>query len=330
MTDCISIIVPVYNVELYLEECLKSIVNQSYKNIEIILVDDGSTDTSGGICDNYAKKDRRVRVIHQKNGGLSVARNTAIKIATGEYVAFIDSDDYIDSCYIERLYSLMCEYHADIAVCRFRYCYGRTEVPKDGKSAVFSYTRAEALKVLLAENEFGHYSHQKIFRTSFVKKYMFPEGRIYEDVATTYKYFSQADRVVYTQEQLYIYRQREGSIIAGAYTSKNKFDVLDALDEMQDYFDLNYPDIAEYVLVPKMFYYLHTLARLPEDKSLYPEERKRVKQFIANNRVKALRFHDMPKSTKKKILLSFMGEKIYKKVWSMQKHQFAKIIKIDS
>ncbi len=329
MNACVSIIVPVYNVEIYLEKCLQSIINQSYKNIEIILVDDGSTDVSGQICDDYAKKDHRIKVIHQKNSGLSAARNTGTVAAIGQYITYIDSDDYISCDYIETLYSLIEKKHADISICRFRYVYGIDEEDTDGKDATFIYNKEEALKVLLSEKEFGHYTHQKMFKKEIVQKYPFPEGKIYEDIATTYLYFSEANMVAYTQRQLYFYRQRPGSIITGAYDKKSKFDVLNTLDKMQYYFDVNYPDIAEYVLVPKMFYYLHTFARLPENKTLYPEERKRIKQFIINNRFKSLRFNDMPKSTKKKILLSFMGEKIYRKVWSIQKYQLEKRIKIN-
>lgn len=328
MNECISIIVPVYNVEQYLDECIQSIINQTYSNLEIILIDDGSTDSSSKMCDCYANQDSRIKVIHQKNAGLSAARNIGTNMATGQYITYIDSDDYIAKDYIECLYEMIEKYNADIAICRFRYVYGTNEEDVDGKEAIFSYNKTEALRTLLLENEFGHYTHQKLFKKEIVQQYPFPVGKIYEDIATTYLYFDAANTIVYSQKQLYYYRQRPGSIITGAYNEKNKFDVLNTLDSMEEFLRKKHPDLVSYMIVPKMFYYLHTYARLPEDSSSYLEEQEKVKKYIKNNRANALRFPNMPKSTKKKILLSYMGGKIYRKVWKLQKEQLAKKMEI--
>ena len=137
--DLISVIVPVYNVELYLQQCIDSILNQTYSNLEIILIDDGSTDNSSIICDINLEKDHRIKVIHKQNGGLSNARNVGVKNAQGKFVAFIDSDDYISEDYIEVLYRLICKYNADISVCRFRYVFGNVEDQVDGKNKEFKY-----------------------------------------------------------------------------------------------------------------------------------------------------------------------------------------------
>ena len=124
----ISVIVPVYNVEKYLPQCLNSIINQTYKNIEVVLVDDGSTDDSGNICEEYKKNDERIIVVHQKNSGLSAARNVGIEISTGEYITFIDSDDYISPDYIENLYSALEQYSADIAICDLKKVSEKVEL----------------------------------------------------------------------------------------------------------------------------------------------------------------------------------------------------------
>lgn len=310
--DLISVIVPIYNVELYLQKCIDSILNQTYSNLEIILVDDGSTDSSSIICDMYLEKDNRIKVIHKKNGGLSNARNIGVKNAQGKYVAFIDSDDYISEDYIESLYRLICEYSADISVCRFRYVFGDVEDQIDGKKKEFKYDKIEALKVLFLEREFGHYAHQKLFSKELAEKYPYPENTVYEDVANTYLKFEDAKVVAYTQRQLYFYRQRPGSIIS--QINKTNFDVIDHVDEIQNHIKENLPEILSYTEGLKVFYYLHTLARLPyEDK--FEFLRAKIKKYIRENRWKLMKSNKISRKLKIQLLLSIFGEKTYKKVW---------------
>ena len=180
----VSIIIPVYNVEKYLDKCLDSVVNQTYTNLEIILVDDGSPDRCPAICDEWKSRDSRIKVIHQPNGGLSRARNAGLKIATGEFIGFVDSDDWIEPDMYETLLSTMLETGADIVVCNF-YC---EEVNSDAfiqkpKSPVIErYTAEEALKLLISEKTFIHpVVWNKLFRKHLLTNLLFPEDKIYED-----------------------------------------------------------------------------------------------------------------------------------------------------
>ena len=136
----VSIIVPVYNVEKYLERCLDSLINQTLKDIEIILVDDGSTDDSGNICDKYAKKDKRIKVIHKENGGLSDARNIGLSIANGRYLQFVDSDDFIHKQMIEILYNTIINNNADISICDFDKVYENTKIKYNTKEISLNFT----------------------------------------------------------------------------------------------------------------------------------------------------------------------------------------------
>lgn len=212
----ISIIVPVYKVERYLERCINSITSQIYQNLEIILVDDGSPDKSGDICEAFAQGDSRIRVYHKENGGLSDARNFGAERACGEYITFIDSDDYIAQNYIEYLFSLLKTYNADIACCCMTETYGDTADYRinDEISGERILTGKEACRELFGDL----YSVLvtacgKLYKSNIVKKYPFPVGRIHEDEATTCKYYYEADRVAVGNKYLYAYYQNSESIM---------------------------------------------------------------------------------------------------------------------
>lgn len=212
MKDLISVIVPVYNVEEYIRECLNSIINQTYKKLEIILIDDGSTDKSGEICEEYMAKDNRIKVIHQGNAGLSDARNAGIEIATGNYIQFIDSDDYIDEDMLETLYNLIIENDADIAMCS-------NYILKDGikscecSNKKYIYDRKEALKEILIDETIRSYSWNKLAKKELFNEIRFPSKRVFEDVLTTPKLFEKSNKVVFLDTPKYYYRQRKGSIL---------------------------------------------------------------------------------------------------------------------
>lgn len=214
-SELVSVVVPIYNVERYLEECVHSILKQTYHNLEIILVDDGSTDESGKICDALGKLDSRIQVIHKQNGGLSAARNTGIEAATGSYLVFIDSDDYIENQYVEKLYRSLEENRSDIAVC------GYNRVSEDGKILFRAESMDEpelavekAMKYILDGEKINSCAWNKIYKNNLFHRIRYPEGQNYEDVATTYKVFLEAKRVSLIPDCLYFYRQREGSIVS--------------------------------------------------------------------------------------------------------------------
>jgi glycosyltransferase involved in cell wall biosynthesis len=211
MSSLISIIVPVYKIEPYLRKCLNSIVRQTYENLEIILVDDGSPDNCGGICDEYAALDSRIKVIHQKNRGLSAARNAGLKIASGEYIGFTDSDDWIDADMFETLYKGSLEYRADITICGYYFVKGNKYREVREEHTVL-YGREDAMHHLLLDETFTNHAWNKLYRRELFKDIYYPDGRTYEDIATTYKLFEKADRVVFLNSCKYYYLQRDDSI----------------------------------------------------------------------------------------------------------------------
>ena len=214
--DLISIIVPVYNVEAYLDRCMESILKQTYKRLEIILVDDGSTDSSGEKCDAYAKQDSRIKVIHKVNGGLSDARNAGLALATGDYIGYVDSDDWINPDMYECMYGACVENNAQLAVCRyFREYQEQTEAGGTGKTVPL--TREDLLKIYISGNdEYIIYNSvwSKLFKRDLVADMIFPKGRNSEDIMYTTKAFCRLERAVYIDRCLYHYvLDREGSIM---------------------------------------------------------------------------------------------------------------------
>ena len=204
MKPLVSIVVPVYNVKEYVFKCLDSLVRQSYEQIEIIVVDDGSTDGSGEICDEFARRDKRAKVFHKKNGGLSSARNYGIKKVTGDYICLVDSDDWVKKDFVAKMVRAAERDDADVVVC------GYNEVVPERK--VLSGEEA-TVKLLVGQENMEIIAWNKMYRRDLFDDVSYPEGENYEDNLTTYKLLSRAGRVVYEAESLYVYREREGSIV---------------------------------------------------------------------------------------------------------------------
>ena len=237
MDDLISVVIPVYNVEKYLEKCLDSVVGQTYGNLEIILVDDGSTDNSGAICDRYAQKDSRVVVIHQKNGGLSKARNVGIDKATGKYISFIDSDDYVGSCYIETLYKALPEDGKGISVCDFLPVETDDAEQIPGTGVWDMGNPEERLEKMYHPQIHGmsFLTTNKLFERSLFTEngILFPEGRVHEDDATIPKIVYFAQRLNYTDAVMYFYRRNPNSIM---HTKARNLDCVLAGKELCSFF----------------------------------------------------------------------------------------------
>ena len=208
--ELISVIIPVFNTEKYLVRCLNSVLIQSYTNLEIILIDDGSMDKSYEICKKYANLDKRIKVIKQENGGASKARNKGISIAKGKYIGFVDSDDIIDRDMFKILYNNMINYNADLSICevtRFN-----TEPIFEHSNETKIYNKEEALKVLLEDKKICSYSVNKLCKKELIKNIKYPEGKLQEDVGTIYKFITNANKIVYTDSKLYGYFTRPGSV----------------------------------------------------------------------------------------------------------------------
>lgn len=281
----VSIIVPVYNSADYLSDCLESILNQSYQNLEIITVNDGSTDNSLEILQEYAKLENQIKIIDQDNQGLSGARNTGIKKATGDYITFIDSDDYVEPLMIDHMMDAIKDTKSDIACCSFR------EVFPDGKKVDFNtghkaktLTTEEALKAMLKEQGFMVSTTMKLFPTKFFKDIKFPEGMLHEDVGTTYKLIMRAKKIAFIPDADYIYVHHSDSIISGF--DNRKFDLIELTDEMCNEIDQKYPELKNTTNERRMRARFSILRQIP---SKHPKVRILVnylkfhKTFITRN-----------------------------------------------
>jgi len=213
-TPLISLIIPVFNVRPYLKQCLESVIGQTYTNLEILIIDDGSTDGSGYICDEYALKDARIKVFHNSNQGLSAARNYGLdhKSHLSEYVAFLDSDDWLDPVAIQTLFEAAYQNQADIVCCRFYYEFISSSIPNINLSQPLVMANNQALKSYICESKIGSISWNKLYRTGLFASVRFPQARIYEDVATIYKTIIAASKLVVVPDILVHYRMRKNSL----------------------------------------------------------------------------------------------------------------------
>lgn len=237
----ISVVVPIYNVEKYLEKCVKSIENQTYKNIEIILVDDGSPDDCGKICDLLSEQDSRIRVIHKKNGGLSSARNAGIDVAQGEYIGFVDSDDTIEPFMYEKLYTSLANNNHLLSVCAVNYVYEdgtiRTKSNLDNDRYFEFY---DAMVEMNTHRIFDMGAWSKLYRRSLFENLRFPEGKLSEDYYIMYKIFERAQGISYVSIPCYNYLQRQNSITK---SSKINHDHEYAAKQQMEYLVKKYPNM---------------------------------------------------------------------------------------
>lgn len=237
----ISIIVPIYNVEPYLRRCVESLLKQSYADFEMILVDDGSPDNCGAICDEYAAMDHRVQVIHKPNGGLSDARNAGLAIARGEYIAFVDSDDWVAEDYLERLRFALSETGADICECDVIKTSGEETSSEQGTPV--AYETEGALTQLINDGVFRQHVWNKLYRREVISDILFPKGKTNEDEFWTYQVFGNAKKVAKISDILYFYFQRPGSIMGETYSLK-RLDALEAKLQRQKYIDTRFPQLS--------------------------------------------------------------------------------------
>lgn len=234
----VSIVVPIYNVEKYLQQCLESIINQTYKHIEILLVNDGSTDNSGKIAEEYAVIDNRIKVIHKKNGGLSSARNAGINKAKGKYIAFIDSDDWIELEFIQVLVNSAEEYNSDIIQCGFLREYTDNKNSFGGNSnkpIINVYTGKEAINDLFNKRNITVMAWNKLYNIKLFNKIRYPENLIHEDEAVIHELLYNSNKVITINTLLYHYRIRSNSITQLSFNPA-KMDIIDALENRKNYF----------------------------------------------------------------------------------------------
>ena len=286
--DLVSVVVPVYNVQDYVFKCLESLAKQSYKNLEIIVVDDGSTDDSGKICDEFAKSDERVKVYHKKNGGLSDARNYGIKKSKGQFVGLVDSDDFVDENFIQEMIVAMKDNDADIVVCGFN-----KEIPKP-----MVVSGKEATKKLLIEQEnIDIVAWNKLYKKSLFldNGIWYPLGMKHEDALTTYKLLAAAQRVVYIDKSLYHYVERKNSIMAEVKTVDRLKIREMAAEEAVGYFDDDeLKEVAEVSLLLSKYAFMDAAIRDEIEKKYFNMNR----EWVLKNRKKFSRNKYLTKKLK--------------------------------
>ncbi len=241
----ISVIIPVYNAEKYLNDCIESVLKQTYKNLEIFLVDDGSPDRSGEICDEYAKKDGRIHVIHKENGGVSSARNCVLKLIKGEYVGFIDSDDFIEENMYEVMFSNLQSEDADIAVCGFVKNFNNGDKQYDNEFHTKEiFEGKNLLDEFLTDEKIGSHSCNKLFKTELFQGIIYPMGRVYEDIAIMHEIFCRAQKVVCLPDNLYNYNIHDGSL-SFSQNSRWAYGLFQAFADRVDYIYDNNLDVSQ-------------------------------------------------------------------------------------
>lgn len=314
MKPLISIIVPVYNVEAYLAKCVDSILAQTYTNLEIILVNDGSSDGCGRICDEYAKQDKRIKVIHKQNGGLSDARNVAIDVATGEFITFIDSDDYVTDDYIMTLYSLIEKYECKVSIALYNtFVEGSKPKVVNRVYREDCQTNIKAIEEMFYQEKYDTASWAKLYHSSlFATGIRYPKGIVYEDLATTYLLIFQSDKVAFCNRRIYNYLLRRDSIEGSSFSSKKMDSALKVCELMESHLDI-LGKVMQAYQCRMMSFFFHLLLKMPDG---YEHRNMLYK------RIKAIRWSVLCNSRARKkarvaSLLSYFGLGVVKGVFHL-------------
>ena len=314
MKPLISIIVPVYNVETYLAKCVDSILAQTYTNLEIFLVNDGSSDCCGKLCDEYAKEDKRIKVIHKKNGGLSDARNVAIDVTTGEFITFIDSDDYVTDDYIMTLYSLIEKYECKVSIALYNtFVEGSKPKVVNRVYREDCQTNIKAIEEMFYQEKYDTASWAKLYHSSlFATGIRYPKGIVYEDLATTYLLIFQSDKVAFCNRRIYNYVLRRDSIEGSSFSSKKMDSALKVCELMESHLDI-LGKVMQAYQCRMMSFFFHLLLKMPDG---YEQRNMLYK------RIKAIRWSVLCNSRARKkarvaSLLSYFGLGVVKGVFHL-------------
>ena len=322
MDEKISVIVPVYNVEQYLERCVDSITNQTYKNLEIILVNDGSTDNSGQLCDELAKKDDRIRIIHKRNGGVSETRNLGIRESNGKYITFIDSDDVVSVKMVEELYSNLLKNDADISVGNVIHNYNINNIYFDGSNNdILLWNNEEALKEFLKAKITSFYPVAKLFKKNIILDLEFNvDFKLAEDAMFITEILLEKDvKVVYSFKDVYAYCHRSESATT-SINSNTVFDTIKVYGIILPKIEKKYPDLKRYVVLRKNWANFEVFDKLIlSSNSLFDKERKYLKNKIISSRSEILKENLFTLNRKISLLVLFLSEYLYKKLLLVRK-----------
>lgn len=279
----IGIVIPVFNVAPYLEECLQSVIHQTYSDIEIIIIDDGSTDGSGVICDNYAARDHRITVFHEINEGLSVARNKGVERSKSPYILFVDSDDVLAANACKDLYDIVAQQSVDIIsfrTCTFHSKIEAATMARGTRQTAF-FSRTEAGICYLYGRYFMHSAWSKLYKRHILERIPFPKGKLAEDFAVSYLHIQEAEKLAYFDETLYFYRVRPNSIMTSSRL-KLVMDIYDTTCVKRDFELEHFPDHRKRVETMYANCLLKTLARLHKEKpNAYREQSAEIEQRLA-------------------------------------------------
>lgn len=321
--ELISIIVPVYNVEKYLEKCVDSIINQTYKNLEIILVDDGATDSSGKLCDELAKIDNRIKVYHKENGGLSDARNYGVEKSTGEYIGFVDSDDYIDAEMYEKLYEAIKKENVDVVECNLKIIYpDRVELFTEQKYYNV-YTKQEYLEEYLKIEKIFGSACVRLIKSDIAKKLKFPVGKLYEDTYYAYDLIEKVDRYVIMNNPYYNYLMRENSITNTKFNPRI-FDLIEIVEKFRKTTYENYPGLKEAADCRKMYAYFSVLnSILLEENYRDNEYYSEILSYFKRNYISLLKNKYINRNRKLSVILIKLNIDLYRKVLMKYKKKIA-------
>lgn len=256
MKELVSIIIPIYNVEKYLEKCIKSIINQTYRNLEIILINDGSTDKSAKICEEYIKQDNQIVFINKKNGGSASAKNEGLKVAKGDYITFVDSDDFIESDMIEYMVNTIKKYNVDIVQCSFTNLYKNTEKFKQDTIVEQKISSKDFLELFLTKWDSSLFWN-KLFKREVIENVFFKEGRCIDDEFFTYKCVINSKSIVTSNKIVYNYRMRKSGVMTSESSQKQILkDRIDYLYERYELVTQIYEDLDDIFLENLLTYYL--------------------------------------------------------------------------
>lgn len=314
MQEKISIIVPVYNVEAYLERCVESILKQTYTNLEILLVNDGSTDKSGELCDKLALRDHRIRVIHKENGGLSDARNRGIDEASSNLIGFIDSDDYIDEDMYETLYRQMVASKADLSMCGHYDVYHQIPEKQVAEIKTWELMPEEAIKMVMEAKILSVTAVNKLYKKALFEQLRFRIGKIAEDAFIMVDLIHQCSKIVATNEKKYYYVHRENSITTQKFSLKF-LNVIEAYEQNAKIISENYPDLYDVAIMRLNWAYFYVLDRLLVDNDFKDKVLEdRLISYLKKNKKSILMDSRFTRARKMSFLALCLSRKLYLKI----------------
>lgn len=321
MNPLISVIIPIYNVEKYLSRCLESVITQDYKNIEIILINDGATDRSLDIAIQYQNKDKRIKVFSQTNQGLSAARNTGLEKAKGDYITFIDSDDYVSQDYVSYMFNLLKKNHfrSPLAIASLMNVFEKSgKQVNTGNNQEYTWSGKKCIEKMCYHNLVDTCAYAKLGTKELYKDFYFPVGKVFEDIGSTYQLFEKSKTVECGFKPIYFYNIREDSITTDKFSDR-KLDLLEMTDKMASSVEKIYPNLHNAVLRRQVYARFSTLNQTLDAKNTpkIKQIRKKLIDYIKRNKSDVLLDPNTPKRDHLAYQSLSLGFPIYKLSWKI-------------